>query len=258
MEVVHLPSAPPVAVPAGWESEAEIGGVMVATPCYGGMVTSPYLDSALGTACELGRQGIAYQWVSVYGESLIHRARNHLAARFLAWPGGTHLIFIDADISWEPGDITRLLAHDVPLVCGVYPKKKYPIEYAFHPLTDDEGRSIRDPRTGRIKIANAATGFLCIKREVFERLKSVCAKIVHANECPSDHLPHLFNFFPAEVEDGILMSEDYGFSRRWRSVGGEVWMDPAIKLTHFGAHPFEGDPTRIYRLADEGETSAAA
>jgi hypothetical protein len=57
----------------------------------------------------------------------------------------------------------------------------------------------------------------------------------------------MYNFFDVFVEDGILWSEDYGFSRRWRALGGEIWMDPQIGLNHVGQHVFEGKPQQIYR-----------
>jgi len=38
--------------------------------------------------------------------------------------------------------------------------------------------------------------------------------------------------------------EDWNFCRRWRELGGAVWLDPTIELQHHGATVFAG------RLAD--------
>lgn len=236
---------------------ADVGGVMIGTPCYGGLVTAGYLTSALATRTTLLERGINNCWVTISGESLIQRARNEIAARFLAWEKATHLVFVDADIAWEAEDLVRLLAHDEPVVCGLYPKKTYPLDYAFHPRLDELGQSRTHPRSGAVEIENAATGFLCIKREAFEALKAVCPKIERAGQTAPEHLPHLYNFFPVEVEDGILWSEDYGFCRRWRSLGGKVWADTTIKLTHTGAHAFEGDPSLLCRPAEAAVAGSA-
>ena len=215
-----------------------VDGVMIATPAFGGQITTAYFHSALRAQRELLSRDVSYNWVTTNSESLIQRARNNLAACFLAWPLGTHLVFIDADMGWQPEDLFRLLAHNEPVVCASYPKKMYPIQFSFRALLDEHGRSIVHPRTGAVEIAAAATGFVCIKREVFRLLEPVCPKIEHEAEIEPEALPHLRSFFPVEVEDGVLWGEDFGFSRRWRSVGGRIWLDPTICLTHVGAHEF--------------------
>ncbi len=247
--IVHDPAAPPIEAPETFSSDAEIGGVMIATPCYGGKVMSRYLISAIYTGVELSRHGIRWCWATTESESLIQRARNGLVAKFMADPLNTHLVFVDADIEWQPRDLVRLLAHDVDVVCGVYPKKMEPIEYAFHVVADPLGRTMQNPRTGAIEIANAATGFLCIKRAVFERMAEAYPQLAYrlAEVTDPEEARWTYNFFDVFIADGTLMSEDYGFCRRWRDIGGQVWMDPRIKLNHVGAKVYEGDPSRIFR-----------
>jgi hypothetical protein len=223
--------------------------VVIGTPAYGGLVTTRYLHSVMAACYELSRQGVVSQVLFTEGESLIQRARNNICAKFLAMPNASHLIFVDADIEFEGNSILRLLCHDRDVICGVYPKKTYPIDYAFHPRLDGDGNSRRDPVSGAVEIENAATGFLCIKRQVLLRLAEAYPETKY--RCPPGSLTaeeeaHLFNYFPVMVEDGILWSEDYGFCRRWRAIGGEVWMDPSITLSHCGQHVFQGDPSRIY------------
>jgi hypothetical protein len=259
--VTHDEDAPALPEPPRWDSEYEVTGVLIGTPCYGGQVTSRYLISAIATAELLTAEGFRHGWATTEGESLVQRARNGIVAKFLANPEASHLVFIDADIEWQPQDVIRLLAHDVDVVCGVYPKKKFPIEYAFHPPLDNGGRTIRDIRTGRIQIDCAATGFLCIKRAVFEKMAAAYPQTkyrISTQEATDDDNKWMYNFFDVFVEDGILWSEDYGFSRRWRAIGGEIWMDPQIKLNHVGQHVYEGDPTRIFRELPMAPVSAAA
>jgi hypothetical protein len=64
-------------------------------------------------------------------------------------------------------------------------------------------------------------------------------------------LTHLYDYFWTGVEEGILWSEDYGFSRKWRQIGGEIWLDPSIRLHHVGQKVYDGDPTAIYSEPDE-------
>jgi hypothetical protein len=55
-------------------------------------------------------------------------------------------------------------------------------------------------------------------------------------------LPYLWNFFPVGMVDGDLVGEDHGFCQRWRSIGGRVWVDPAIQLAHIGHHIYTRRP----------------
>lgn len=241
------------------EMQAEVGRVHICTPAYGGMMMTRYHQSFIKTIQELGRLGVDWEEQVTEGESLIPRARNGMVAKFLADPAATHLVFIDGDIEWEAGDFVRLLAHDVDVVCGLYPKKVLPIEFAVHLLFDEHGRAERDEVTGRVEIRHAATGFLCIKREAFVELinSGRIDKIERAHGVPDNELPYYYDFFENGVFGGVYLSEDYGFCHHWRAIGGRVWADPAIRLGHRGMYTFRGDPAEMFRVIDEPVMRAA-
>src|SRR6202030_4716063 len=58
------------------------------------------------------------------GDALITRARASLVAQFLDDPAATHLLFIDADIGFEPDQVMRLVASGGDMVGGAYPIKR--------------------------------------------------------------------------------------------------------------------------------------
>ena len=90
---------------------------------YGGVCTG---ENAIGhinaTKLFLDR-GIGYNWQFLYNESLITRARNGLVKMFYQ-TDCTHLLFIDADISYRAEDIVSMIDADKDIICGVYPKKR--------------------------------------------------------------------------------------------------------------------------------------
>ena len=47
-------------------------------------------------------------------------------------------------------------------------------------------------------------------------------------------------------ENGTYLSEDYSFCRRWRSLGGEIWLDLRSRLSHTGPQRFNGDCSLRY------------
>jgi hypothetical protein len=68
---------------------------------------------------------------------------------------------------------------------------------------------------------------------------------------------NLFALFDCIIDPdtGAYLSEDYSFCRRWRQIGGEIWIDIASKLTHTGPYEFVGDHTsRLNGLAQHSES----
>ena len=72
--------------------------------------------------------------------------------------------------------------------------------------------------------------------------------------------PKIMNaFFENVVEDGMLWSEDYTFCKRWLALGGEIWLDPEIRLAHWGTYVWQGsilDQLTDYKGAQEVRAAA--
>jgi hypothetical protein len=97
--------------------------LFIATPCYGNTITVPYMRSLLEFMKVCRSKNITYMHYTLSTESLVTRARNSCVAAFLAQKVFTHFLFIDADISFEPLSILKLIKSDKDIVGGVYPKK---------------------------------------------------------------------------------------------------------------------------------------
>ncbi|MCW2316335.1 hypothetical protein SAMN06265338_101618 [Rhodoblastus acidophilus] len=239
--------------------------VFIATPCYGGMVTQRYMYSTVGLL-NLGRElGFKVSLNLLGNESLITRGRNLLVSRFLDDPTATHLLFIDADIGFDPQQVARMLAFDQDVVAGMYPLKLLdwndglqravageavetaPLRYVGAPCEGDEAESLDGFVTGTY----AGTGFMMIKRAALLRMASAYPQLrytaSHAGTIRTGG-PSLsanqYAFFDCMVEPdtGVYLSEDYTFCRLWRNAGGKVWLDTLGALIHVGPHEFHGAP----------------
>jgi hypothetical protein len=225
--------------------------LMIGTPMYGGQCTAHYTFSNLNLARIAQNHGINLNYQFTTSESLITRARNNIADLFLN-SNCSHLLFIDADISFDPMDVIKLLKHDMDIVCGGYPAKlfdwysihaaaqmnvgpadlpKYASPYIYNRLEDGEHRD------NLIEVKESGTGFMMIKRSVFEKL------IPHVNTYISNQFDNAgkknYEFFATMIDDGILISEDYFFCRKWRSIGGKVFVDKSVILCHVGSHVYQ-------------------
>src|SRR5499427_4313854 len=99
--------------------------LVVATPCFGGQVSSIYASSIF--ALQRAVHGLSNLELKVLlrdGDALITRARANLVAMFLDDPRSTHLLFIDADIGFTPEQVFRLIESAADVVAGVYPIKR--------------------------------------------------------------------------------------------------------------------------------------
>src|SRR5271156_5321405 len=96
--------------------------LFVATPMYGGSCHGMYMKSSLDLQGVCQQYGIETRFSFIFNESLITRARNYLVDEFLR-SGYTHLLFIDADIHFDPKDVIALMALDKDIIGAPYPKK---------------------------------------------------------------------------------------------------------------------------------------
>ena len=99
--------------------------VYILTPCYGSMCYVNYVSCLINTLSTLRQMGVDIQVEFCKNDSLVTRARNNLVARAMANKKMTHILFIDADITWEPTSILKLLIADKSIVGGVYQLKHY-------------------------------------------------------------------------------------------------------------------------------------
>lgn len=150
----------------------------------------------------------------------------------------TDLIFIDADVTWEPEALVKLALYDRDIVAGVYPKRS-PDDDSY-PVRVDPGTALHPDSDGLVEVIGAPTGFMKIKRHVIE-------KFTEANKhrqfvgmgASADDAPHTIIFERTYV-DGHRWSGDYNFCREWRNMGGKIFVDPEMHLSHIGEVEFSG------------------
>jgi hypothetical protein len=168
-------------------------------------------------------------------ESLISRARNTLTAKFLDMPDATHLFFVDADIGWEPWHLLVLLNRDKDVIGGLYPMKTMPIKWVVNGFEGAE-----EGPDGLQEVSKAGTGFLLMKKHVFDKMKTHPAVKQYKNDIGLDPKfdQHLKTYFDTAVRQNRYYSEDWTFCENWRDMGGKIWVDKRVLLRHSGAYVF--------------------
>ena len=229
---------------------------------YGGQCTGFYAQSLIQLNNLIKNSGNDCIMSFMFNESLITRARNALAHNFLK-TDCSHLMFIDADIRFNPADIPPMIEADKDIICGVYPKKEinwHGVKAALERgVSVDELKhhtgsfvvnlveysgSVTVPINQPVEIWNGGTGFMLIKREVFEQLADKVPSYINdvTDLSGSIKADEIKEYFATSIEDGTrrLLSEDYHFCNVWRQNGGKVWAAPWAQLSHIGTYCFEG------------------
>ena len=209
--------------------------VHIAMPCYGGMLTESTFMSFIKWANTARQLGIDWTLETMVNESLISRARNTLTAKFLDQQESTHLFFVDADIGWEPWHLLVLLNRDKDVIGGLYPMKTMPIKWVVNGFEGAE-----EGPDGLQEVSKAGTGFLLMKKHVFEKLNVHPAVKQYKNDIGLDpkYDKYLKTYFDTAVRQNRYYSEDWTFCENWRDLGGKVFVDKRVLLRHSGAYVF--------------------
>ena len=236
--------------------------LVIGTPCFGRLVSDIYVSSLLKLQMACQQRNIRLQLQLLGGDALITRVRQNIVAYFLSEEASTHLLFIDADIGFEPEQVFRLMNFDAEVTAAVYPikridwekvatlasAKKTPLESAaLSYMIEFENTQRIDVREGFAKVLFAGTGFLMIRRAALLRMVEGYPELRYSHDHKhNDRLSTtnwryaLFNCMIDEAS-GVYLSEDFSFCKRWTDMGGEIWADLESRLTHVGALSFRGD-----------------
>jgi hypothetical protein len=243
--------------------------VFIATPCFGGTVTTGYMMSVLKLMQFTDAHGFSMSLNLLGRDSLVTRARNTLVAQFMSMREATHLMFIDADITFEPELVQRMLVFDADVVAGMYPAKA--LNWSPPPKIADS----EPPQTATLQYVGkfceggelarrgpfatgvyCGTGFMMVKRQVIERL--IAAHPERAYRFDHVYTPdmserkyHALFECMIDPQTGEYLSEDFGFCRLWRELGGKIWLDVEAPLVHTGTHDFIGSPALRYGASEQ-------
>ena len=210
--------------------------VHICMPCYGGMLTEQTFMSYIKWANTCRQLGIDWTIETMTNESLISRARNTLVAKFLNNPDSTHLMFVDADIGWEPWHLLVMLNRDVDVIGGLYPMKTLPVKWVVNVFDGAE-----EGPDSLQEVSKTGTGFMLVKRHVFEKLNEHPAVKPFNNDIglPKELDKYLKTYYDTAVRENRYYSEDWTFCENWRDLGGQVWVDKRVLLRHTGTYTFD-------------------
>ncbi len=240
--------------------------------------------------CERGLAQLESRGYAVWrapGFAAIDQCRNQLASDALA-RGFNELMWIDADMAFDPEAVDRLRGHGLPIAAGLYPKKsKRSLASRLFSTTKEV---VLGAGGGLIEILYAAGGFLYTRREVYEAIHQHWELPVCNEGSAKPMVPY---FMPMVVEEqrgqgpGVggqgeeaaaappgeaaaslprkrfaYLAEDFAFSYRARAAGFKIMADTTIRLGHIGRYAYSWEEaggsnqrfgTYVFRVLDAPE-----
>lgn len=253
--------------------------VYILTPCFGSVCYVNYVHCLIATIELFKKVGIEIHVEFCRNDSLVSRARNNLVARAMNNSKMTHIMFIDNDITWDPNDILKLVISDKNLIGGIYPLKHYnwdrlvnkngkpsdAIEKWINKKNNSQFKDVISDENmvqynmlgyninylsnnlnidkNLAKVRHLATGFMMIKRNVIEKMSQAFPSTKYVDDVcflkPEEN-KYAYALFDCGVEEGHYFSEDWLFCHRWSKMGGSIWIDVSISLTHTGIEDYRG------------------
>jgi len=207
-------------------TSAELTGVqkiMLATTAY----DSP--DASYTFAIQRSRQaleeaGFLTSYMMLSGNCHVDDARNVVCQEFLL-SDCTELVFLDADVSWEPECLVELCGYDCDIVGGIYPYRRE--EKKNMPLRMIEGVFEPD-ENGLLQVEGVPAGFMRIKRHVIERLGEDADKFWNY----PDRRSEVVILFERYYHEGTRWGGDLHFCNKWRATGGKIYAVYEMRLGH--------------------------
>lgn len=242
--------------------------IFVGTPCHS-EVSIHYTQSVLELQkyCMQNKINVMFQ---LFKSSLVTQGRNLVVSAFLQ-SKCTHLLFVDSDICFKPESAKHLLDSNKDVISIPYPLKDMCWDKALTYMKENKIKTVEDlsskafnrypmrvPKADHITLDNncievthSSTGFMMIKRSVFDKMKEKYpSKVINQDTLINGKLqktPEMWNFFDTlhNPEDKTYLGEDFAFCKLWKDIGGKCHAYINDYITHVGEHSYTG------KFADE-------
>jgi len=201
--------------------------IFVGIPAYDHKIHYATALALLDEQIHAKKQGHSFVISSMGGCSSVHIARDKVAQNFLDSDCDV-LFWLDADVAWQRGALTRIATQREEFVGACYPYKQDPLAF---PVTW-RANEITKNEYGLCEAHTLPGGFLATKRSVFKKLREAF---------PGREYEHwgkkYYGFFHCPPGNG----EDSTFCDEWRKIGGKVWVDIELTLSHWeGGREYKG------------------
>jgi len=222
--------------------------VFIAMPCYDTMKVETCV-SILNTYAVLAKSGVECIFKSVKS-SLVTHARNLLTAGFMA-SEYDYMLFVDADVEFEPTAVLRMLVPEKDIVVTPYRLKENPNQVRY-PVEFKDPENIKILPFDLVELKSAPAGLMLINRSVFRTLmekypdKKIKFNKEHQAKMDAEVgyrgaiEKYMYNFWDTSFNDHEWKGEDLAFCELARRCSINIYANLDSWTTHHGSWGFRG------------------
>jgi hypothetical protein len=146
-------------------------------------------------------------------------------------------------MEWDVMGFANILKSPFEVTGAAYPCKNNWEEYTAIPDTFEDGSPKVNIATGLIKAKRVPAGFLRLKRSCLEQYRKHYHDKYYCDNSVEPHNPDkkYTSFFECETIGHNRYGEDVLFCKRWAEMGGEIWIEPRITISHYGIKAWTGN-----------------
>ena len=200
--------------------------LMVAVPTTD-YVSAEFMKCLTALVRKLAKDGTDFD-VEIIAGTLVYWARNRIAARAIDGEF-THVLWLDSDMTFQPGIAEDLMFCGKDMVCGAFVSRKPPYGPCVYASIEDPGNMEKVEHFGTEPFRVDGCGFAAVMTRVqlLEDVRRAFGTCFHPTE---------------------RYGEDLAFCDRVKQLGREIWCDPTVRPGHIahvpvyaGEHLFGGD-----------------
>ena len=225
----------------------------IAMPCYD-MVKINTMISMVKLVEQLTRAGIKKE-VNTMKSPYVAYARNILTARFIQ-SDYDYLLFIDADVEFEPECPLRMLVAQKDIVCTPYRIKTNDPSITKYTTTVKDNQNVPILPGGLIEILQGPAGMMMVHRRVFEKLIKERPDLEILTHQHKDLFPKdvkIYSFWDCTFKDGMWTGDDIAFCNLARSVDFKLHANIESTLTHHGSYGYKGRFGEGFKIKEDNE-----
>jgi hypothetical protein len=230
--------------------------LFIAAPAYRGEIKSDWMLAVIAEI-EILRSKQVSTTIEFKADSLINRARNRLVTKFLL-SDCSHMLMWDTDnFPTVPGFCAELLASGHDVVGGAVVLKdgkgdKFALRFG------QTGPAELKVENGCIPVEMLGTGFLMVSRKaILKMIARYPETYYRAGRWMEKAGRAEWHLFADAVVNQDHLSEDFEFCRRWKAIGGSIWLRPDMDFIHYGEYPFQGSFMKTFVKKEEGDAARA-
>lgn len=232
--------------------------LLIATPCGNHRLHQTYVKSLIETIVTLRELGATVAWSEISGSANLPNARAILMGRFLA-SDYTHMLQVDDDMGWSVGDVIKMLSHKRDFIAGAGILQG---NRGFAATSMDElGNAVPfelEMPSGLLSMTSVGGAFVLVTKACMQKMADSYPELeftpIRGLRC--------WGVYHPDIAGKLDVGEDYVFCKRWKAIGGKVWVMPSVRLSHAGETlmigAFEDVLGKVMTVAADEETQEAA